>query len=199
MAVPISTVPRPAPAVDPASSIPPALRDAVLAWYDANGRRLAFRATRDPYAVLVSELMAQQTQAERAAIAWTDWMTRFPTVGSLAAAPVADVVRAWAGLGYNRRAINLQRAARVIVDEHGGRVPDTVDALEALPGVGPYTARAVAAIAFGSPVGAVDTNVQARAGTRGSRRRRRDHGARHAGRWPMPSCRPTGPATGRTR
>ncbi len=104
--------------------------------------------------------MAQQTQAERAATAWTAWMTRFPTVGSLAAAPVADVVRAWAGLGYNRRAINLQRAARVIVDEHGGRVPDTVDALEALPGVGPYTARAVAAIAFGSPVGAVDTNVR---------------------------------------
>ena len=160
MAAPARTVPRPAPAVDPASSIPPALRDAVLAWYDANGRRLAFRATRDPYAVLVSELMAQQTQAERAATAWTAWMTRFPTVDSLAAAPVAEVVRAWAGLGYNRRAINLQRAARVIVDEHGGRVPDTVDALEALPGVGPYTARAVAAIAFGSPVGAVDTNVR---------------------------------------
>jgi A/G-specific adenine glycosylase len=154
------TVPRPAPAAHDASSIPPALRDAVLAWYDQNGRRLAFRATRDPYAVLVSELMAQQTQAERAATAWTAWMTRFPTVGSLAAAPVAEVVRAWAGLGYNRRAINLQRAARVIVDEHGGRVPGTVEALAALPGVGPYTARAVAAIAFGRPVGAVDTNVR---------------------------------------
>jgi A/G-specific adenine glycosylase len=160
VAAPTDAIPRPAPALDPASSFPPTVRDAVLAWYDANGRRLAFRSTRDPYAVLVSELMAQQTQAERAATAWTTWMARFPTVGSLAAAPVADVVRAWAGLGYNRRAVNLQRAARVIVDELGGRVPDTVEGLDALPGVGPYTARAVAAIAFGRPVGAVDTNVR---------------------------------------
>ena len=144
----------------PPVAIPPALRDAVLAWYDANGRRLAFRATSDPYAVLVSELMAQQTQAERAAAAWTRWMTRFPTVEALAAAPVADVVRAWAGLGYNRRAVHLHRAAKAIVAEHGGRVPTSVDELEALPGVGPYTARAVAAIAFGTPVGAVDVNVK---------------------------------------
>ena len=146
--------------VPPPVTVPPALRDAVLAWYDGNGRRLAFRATGDPYAVLVSELMAQQTQAERAATAWTAWMARFPTVESLAAAPVADVVRAWAGLGYNRRAVNLQRAAQAIVEGHGGRVPDTVEALDALPGVGPYTARAVAAIAFGRRVGAVDTNVR---------------------------------------
>ncbi len=160
MAVPIHAVPRRAPALKPESSLPPALRDAILAWYDANGRRLAFRATRDPYAVLVSELMAQQTQAERAATAWTAWMARFPTVATLAAAPVADVVRAWAGLGYNRRAVSLQRAAKVIAEEHGSRVPDSVEELEALPGVGPYTARAVAAIAFGRPVGAVDTNVR---------------------------------------
>jgi A/G-specific adenine glycosylase len=138
----------------------PALRDAVLAWYDATGRRLAFRTTRDPYAVLVSELMAQQTQAARAAAAWQIWMARFPTIEALAAAPVSEVVRAWAGLGYNRRAIQLHRAARVIVAEHGGRVPGSVEALVALPGVGPYTARAVAAIAFGLPVGAVDTNVR---------------------------------------
>jgi A/G-specific adenine glycosylase len=144
----------------PPVPIPRAFQEAVLAWYAANGRRLAFRATDDPYAVLVSELMAQQTQAERAAAAWTAWIARFPTVESLAAAPVADVVRAWAGLGYNRRAVNLQRAARVIVECHGGRVPDTVEDLDALPGVGPYTARAVAAIAFGRPAGAVDTNVR---------------------------------------
>lgn len=87
-------------------------------------------------------------------------MARFPTVGALAEAPLADVLRAWAGLGYNRRAVALHRAARVIVDEHGGAVPSSVSALEALPGVGPYTARAVAAIAFGLPVGAVDTNVR---------------------------------------
>ena len=110
--------------------------------------------------MLVSELMAQQTQAERAAEAWSRWMDRFPTVAALAAAPVADVVRAWAGLGYNRRAINLHRAAKAVMAEHGGRVPDTVDGLMTLPGVGPYTARAVAAIAFGQPVGAVDTNVR---------------------------------------
>ena len=132
----------------------------ILAWYGATGRTLAFRATRDPYAILVSELMAQQTQAERAAEAWTAWMARFPTVESLAEAPTADVLRAWAGLGYNRRAVYLQRAARVIVDRHGGRVPAAISELEALPGVGSYTARAVAAIAFGVPVGAVDTNVR---------------------------------------
>lgn len=149
-----------ATAPDPDAAVPPALRDAILAWYDATGRVLAFRATRDPYAVLVSELMAQQTQARRAAEAWTAWMARFPTVEALAEAPVADVVRAWAGLGYNRRAVNLHRAAKTIVAEHGAQVPATVDGLDALPGVGPYTARAVAAIAFGRPVGAVDTNVR---------------------------------------
>ncbi len=87
-------------------------------------------------------------------------MARFPTVAALAAASVADVLRAWAGLGYNRRAVNLHRAARAIVAEHDGRVPDTVEGLMSLPGVGPYTARAVSAIAFGRPVGAVDTNVR---------------------------------------
>ncbi len=143
-----------------AEPVPPALRDAVLAWYDATGRELAFRATSDPYAVLVSELMAQQTQAARAAEAWTTWMDRFPSVEALAGASVADVLRAWAGLGYNRRAVHLHRAAKAIVAEHGGRVPDTVEGLESLPGVGPYTARAVAAIAYGVPVGAVDVNVR---------------------------------------
>ena len=142
------------------TAVDPALRDAVLAWYDATGRELAFRATSDPYAVLVSELMAQQTQATRAAEGWTSWMARFPSVEALASAPVADVLRAWAGLGYNRRAVHLHRAAQAIVAKHGGRVPSSVDELEALPGVGPYTARAVAAIAFGEPVGAVDVNVK---------------------------------------
>ena len=136
------------------------LRDAILAWYDATGRLLAFRSTRDPYAVLVSELMAQQTQAARAAEAWTAWMGRFPTVDALAVAPLADVLRAWAGLGYNRRAVYLHRAAQAIVERHRGRVPAEIAELEALPGVGSYTARAVAAIAFGIPVGAVDTNVR---------------------------------------
>lgn len=143
-----------------ADRVPTAARDAILAWYEATGRDLAFRATSDPYAVLVSELMAQQTQAARAADAWTGWMARWPTVQALADAPVADVLRAWAGLGYNRRALSLHRAAQAIVAEHGGVVPADVAALEALPGIGPYTARAVAAIAFRVPVGAVDTNVR---------------------------------------
>jgi A/G-specific adenine glycosylase len=145
---------------DPDSAVPPDARAAILAWYDATGRPLAFRSTADPYAVLVSELMAQQTQAERAAAAWTAWMARWPTVSALADAPVADVLRAWQGLGYNRRALNLHRAARAIVERHRGQVPSTVEELEALPGVGPYTARAVAAIAFRVPVAAVDTNVR---------------------------------------
>jgi A/G-specific adenine glycosylase len=152
-------IPSPPPA-DPDAVVPPAARRAILDWYDVTGRELAFRASSDPYSVLVSELMAQQTQAARAAEAWSAWLDRWPTVHDLAAAPVADVVRAWAGLGYNRRAINLHRAAQLIVREHGGRVPSSVDELEGLPGVGPYTARAIAAIAYRVPVGAVDTNVR---------------------------------------
>jgi A/G-specific adenine glycosylase len=145
--------------VDDAPSIPAPARDAILTWYSANGRSLAFRRTTDPYAVLVSEAMAQQTQAARAAAHWERFMERFPTVESLAAATPADVLRQWQGLGYNRRALALWRAAGVIVRNHDRRVPDSIGDLEALPGVGPYTARAVAAIAFGRPVGAVDVNV----------------------------------------
>jgi A/G-specific adenine glycosylase len=133
---------------------------AIVDWYGSTGRDLAFRRTSDPYAVLVSEAMAQQTQAERAAAYWERFMTRFPTVETLAAATPADVLREWQGLGYNRRALALWRAACVIRDEHGGQVPDDIEALERLPGVGPYTARAIAAIAFGQPVGAVDVNVR---------------------------------------
>ncbi len=142
------------------SSLPPAARDAILVWYDDRGRTLPFRGTTDPYAILVSEAMAQQTQAARAGEAWLRFMGRFPTVSALAAATPAEVLRTWQGLGYNRRALNLWRAARQIVEDHGGRVPADLRSLEALPGVGPYTARAVAAIAFGLPIGAVDTNVR---------------------------------------
>lgn len=133
---------------------------ALLAWYGARARPLRIRSTREPWAVLVSEVMAQQTQIARVDEAWPLFMQRFPSPRALAAASTADVLRAWAGLGYNRRAVNLQRAAVVIEKEHGGRVPDQVAALEALPGVGPYTARAVAAIAYGVHVAAVDTNVR---------------------------------------
>ena len=146
--------------VDGPLRLAPAVRDAILDWYRANGRTLAFRRTRDPYAVLVSEAMAQQTQAERAATRWERFMDRFPTVDALASATPADVIREWQGLGYDRRGLALWRAARLIRDRHGGRVPESVEALDALPGVGPYTSRAVAAIAFGLPVGAVDVNVR---------------------------------------
>ncbi len=131
----------------------------MLAWHDPTARRLAFREGTTPFGVLVSEIMAQQTQAERAASGWTAFMARFPDPATLAAAATADVIDAWQGLGYNRRAVNLQRAAQAIVADHDGRVPDDLQALLALPGVGPYTARAVLAFAFDHPVVPVDTNI----------------------------------------
>ena len=146
--------------MDESVALSSAPRRAILRWYARHGRTLAFRRTSDPYAVLVSEAMAQQTQAERAAAHWERFIERFTTVEALAAAVPADVLREWQGLGYDRRALALWRAAKIICDEHGGRVPASVEALEALPGVGPYTARAVAAIAFGLRVGAVDVNVR---------------------------------------
>jgi A/G-specific adenine glycosylase len=136
------------------------LQSAVLDWYAANGRDLAFRRTRDPWAVLVSEVIAQQTQAARAAEAWERFIAQFPTPAALAAVSPATVIRAWRGLGYNRRAIALREAATRIVEDHGGRVPETLEALTALPGVGPYTARAVLAFAFDRPVAPLDTNIR---------------------------------------
>lgn len=132
----------------------------VLDWYAAHGRDLAFRHTTDPWAILVSEVMAQQTQAERAAAAWAGFMAQFPTPAALAAASPATVIRAWRGLGYNRRALALRAAAIAIVADHAGRVPDALEALEQLPGIGPYTARAVLAIAFDQPVAALDVNIR---------------------------------------
>ena len=148
------------PAPPSPAALPAEARAAVLAWYDARGRALAFRGTRDPYAVLVSEVMAQQTQISRVVDAWSRFLDRFPTVGALAAASPADVLRAWRGMGYDRRALNLHRAAQAIVAEHDGEVPCDLAGLERLPGIGPYTARAVAALAFGMAVGPVDTNVR---------------------------------------
>jgi A/G-specific adenine glycosylase len=132
-------------------------RERVLAWFAEAGRDLPWRATRDPYRVLVAEVLAQQTQAARAAEAWPRFLERFPDVRALAAAAPAEVLRAWQGLGYNRRALALRRTARA-VEERGGW-PATVGELAALPGVGPYTARAVACFALGLPVAPVDTNV----------------------------------------
>jgi A/G-specific adenine glycosylase len=120
---------------------------------------LPWRSTRDPWSVLVSEVMAQQTPVARVVPAYQRFLVAFPTPAACAAAPLAAILRAWAGLGYNRRAQHLHRAAIVVVDRHGGQVPGTLDALLGLPGVGPYTARAVLAFAFGADVGVVDTNA----------------------------------------
>jgi len=133
----------------------------LMGWFEPRRRAYPWRRPRpDPYAVLVSEVMLQQTQASRVAPKFERFMRSFPTLDALAAAPAAEVVRAWAGLGYNRRALALWEAARTIVSSHGGRVPDDPSVLSGMPGVGPYTAAAVASIAYGQPVAAVDTNVR---------------------------------------
>ncbi len=136
------------------------IRDRLLTWYAAAHRDFPFRRTRDPYAVLVSEVMLQQTQTSRVADRFEPFMARFPTAAALAAATDADLLSAWSGLGYNRRALNLRRSAAGLDElSADGRIPSVAD-LEQLPGVGPYTARAVASLAWGTPIGVVDTNVR---------------------------------------
>lgn len=135
-------------------------REALLAWYGPRRATYPWRREADPYAVLVSEVMLQQTQATRVVPSYLAFLRRFPSVRALARASRADVLRAWDGLGYNRRALALWAAAGAVVRDHGGVVPSDLDALRRLPGVGPYTAAAVAAMAFGVPVAAVETNVR---------------------------------------
>jgi A/G-specific adenine glycosylase len=138
------------------------VRELLLAWYERNARDLPWRRTRDPYAILVSEVMLQQTQVERVIPRYRAWLERWPTVESLAAAPAADVIIEWQGLGYNRRAVNLHRAARQVAED------GWPDDLAELAGVGPYTAAAVGNFAFGRDVLPVDVNiarVQERTGT----------------------------------
>ncbi len=144
--------PRPTAHLRPA---PP--QAAILAWYDEHGRDLPWRRTRDPYAILVSEVMAQQTQIARVLERYDRWLERWPTADALASAAVADVLTQWSGLGYNQRALRL-RAACAVVARDGW--PRDAAGLRALPGVGPYTAAAVASFAFGERVAAVDTNVR---------------------------------------
>ncbi len=132
----------------------------VLAHYRRHRRDLPWRRTRDPYAIWVSEIMLQQTRVATVIEYWEPWMKRFPTVRALADAPLDDVLAAWSGLGYYRRARMLHRAAQEIVARFGGRLPEEPELLGGLPGLGPYTAGAVASIAFGRPVPVVDGNVQ---------------------------------------
>jgi A/G-specific adenine glycosylase len=129
------------------------VEQALLAWFDAHGADLPWRGSRDPYAILVSEVMLQQTQVSRTVPRYEVWLTRWPTVDALAAAAPADVIREWQGLGYNRRGLNLHRAARAVAER------GWPDDLTELPGVGPYTAAAVRAFAFGEAVLPRDTNV----------------------------------------
>jgi A/G-specific adenine glycosylase len=128
--------------------------DLLEAWFRQHGRDLPWRHTRDPYAILVSEVMLQQTQVERVIPRYHAWLERWPTVGALAAAAAGDVIREWQGLGYNRRALNLHRAARVIAED------GWPDDLTLLPGIGPYTAAAVENFALGRPQLPVDVNVR---------------------------------------
>ena len=130
------------------------MREQLLAWYAEHGRNLPWRKTGDPYAILVSEVMLQQTQATRVVPRWLAWLERWPTPKALASASTADVIREWQGLGYNRRAVSLQRAARVVAET------GWPDDLTELPGVGPYTAAAVACFALGRDVLPVDVNVR---------------------------------------
>ncbi len=133
---------------------------ALLAWYRPQGRDLPWRRTRDPYAILVSEIMLQQTQVERVLGKFDEFLATFPTFAALAAASTAEVIRRWAPLGYNRRAVRLQAIARAVTDERGGQLPSTADELRELEGLGAYTANAVACFAFERPAAVVDTNVR---------------------------------------
>ena len=148
--VPAAPIPEPAP-----------LHRTLLDWYERNARDLPWRATdRTPWGVLVSEVMLQQTPVARVDQAWRAWMARWPTPAALADASAADVLRAWDRLGYPRRALRLRECACTLVQRHGGQVPDDLDQLRALPGIGEYTAAAVLAFGFGRRAVVLDTNVR---------------------------------------
>ena len=132
----------------------------LLDWFSNDGRDLPWRRTRDPYRILVSEVMLQQTQVDRVLPKYHAFLEQFPTLEVLADASTADVIRAWAGLGYNRRAVNMQRTVRVVRDEFGGKFPRDVATLRSLPGIGPYTAGAIACFAFEQDVAFMDTNIR---------------------------------------
>ena len=130
------------------------MQELLLAWFREHGRDLPWRGTRDPYAILVSEVMLQQTQVARVVPRYLDWLERWPSANALAAASPAEAIRAWQGLGYNRRALNLHRAARIVAER------GWPDDLTKLPGIGPYTAAAIANFAFGRDVLPIDVNVR---------------------------------------
>ncbi|MBX6356571.1 MAG: A/G-specific adenine glycosylase [Micromonosporaceae bacterium] len=143
------------------ASEPSLLAEAAIRWYDRNARDLPWREPGvGAWPVLVSEVMLQQTPVARVLPAWREWLARWPTPAALAAEPPGEAIRMWGRLGYPRRALRLHECARVLVDRHGGEVPANIDDLLALPGIGAYTARAVAAFAYGQRHPVVDTNVR---------------------------------------
>lgn len=135
------------------------VQDDLLAWYAVAGRELPWRATHDPYAILVSEVMLQQTQVDRVLPKYHQFLSTFPTLAELAAAPTADVISVWVPLGYNRRAVSLQAIARQVIAEYAGRLPDTLEDLLKLKGIGRYTAGAIVCFAYKQQVATVDTNI----------------------------------------
>lgn len=138
---------------------PALFRRELLRWFARHGRELPWRLTRDPYAILVSEFMLQQTQVATVIPYYREWMRRFPDFAALAAASEREVLHAWQGLGYYARARNLRATARIVMEKHGGRFPETFEAMRELPGIGRYTANAVATFAFNQFVPIVETNI----------------------------------------
>jgi A/G-specific adenine glycosylase len=136
-------------------------RKTILDHYKSEGRSFPWRETRDPYRILVSEIMLQQTQTDRVVQKYNEWLSVFPDAGELAAAPFSLVLEHWIGLGYNRRARYLQETCKAIVERYGGVFPQSADELRALPGLGPYTAAAVSTFSFGIPNVFIETNIRA--------------------------------------
>ncbi len=135
-------------------------QDIILTYYRTHSRSLPWRETTDPYGILVSEIMLQQTQVDRVMGKYGEFLAKFPDVGSLASASLQDVLTVWQGLGYNRRAIALKRTAETIVERFGGVLPESIEALQGLPGIGPYTAQAIATFAFNRPSVFIETNIR---------------------------------------
>jgi A/G-specific adenine glycosylase len=136
------------------------VHSSLLQWYQVEQRDLPWRSTADPYAILVSEIMLQQTQVDRVLPKYQQFLAAFPTLTDLAQAYTADIITVWVPLGYNRRAVSLQAIARQVIAEYGGRIPDTIDELLKLKGIGRYTAGAIACFAYGKQVATVDTNIR---------------------------------------
>ncbi len=135
-------------------------QEMIFTWWDTNRRDLPWRRTEDPYRILVSEVMLQQTQVSRVLPKYDEFIKRYPTVHDLARAPAADVLRTWQGMGYNRRALYLKKTAEAVITTYGGTFPKDETLLTKLPGLGTYTARAILVFAFGRNVATVDTNIR---------------------------------------